>query len=88
MLNDFHAAGLHKFTLYLRGKLALANRDNLRQALDTAPGDKRANVIFADTLTLLFEGIARIVEIHQPLIETYYGPGRMTTVLSLLQVTA
>lgn len=85
-LLNLHAAGLNKFTVYLRGKLALANRDNLRQALDTGPADKRSNVIFADTLTLLFEGIARIVEIHQPLVETYYGPGRMTTVLSLLQV--
>jgi hypothetical protein len=36
--------------------------------------------------TLLIEGVARIVEIHQPLIETYYGPGRILTVLSLLQV--
>ena len=37
------------------------------------------SVIYADTLTLLFEGIARMVEIHQPLIETYYGPGRLMT---------
>lgn len=58
----------------------------LKQALDTVPGDKRSNVIFADTLTLLFEGIARIVDIHQPLIETYYGPGRITAVMTLLQV--
>ncbi len=35
--------------------------------------DRRANIIFADTLTLLFEGIARIVEDHQPLVDTYYG---------------
>ena len=35
--------------------------------------DRRANVIFADTLTLLFEGIARTVEDHQPLVDTYYG---------------
>lgn len=46
---------------------------NLRVALETNPCDKRANVIYADTLTLLFEGIARVIEIHQPLIETYYG---------------
>ena len=31
------------------------------------------------------EGIARTVEIHQPLIETYYGPGRLTTILTFLQ---
>jgi hypothetical protein len=46
---------------------------NLRAALETNPSDKRADVIYADTLTLLFEGIARVIEIHQPLIETYYG---------------
>lgn len=46
---------------------------NLRLALETNTSDKRANVIYADTITLLFEGIARVIEIHQPLIETYYG---------------
>jgi hypothetical protein len=46
---------------------------NLRTALETSPSDERADVIYADTLTLLFEGIARVIEIHQPLIETYYG---------------
>jgi hypothetical protein len=46
---------------------------NLRTALETNSSDKRADVIYADTLTLLFEGIARVIEIHQPLIETYYG---------------
>ena len=35
--------------------------------------DKRASVIYADTLMLLYEGIARIVEDHQQLIEVYYG---------------
>jgi len=84
-LINLHTTGLNKFTLYLRGKLVAASKENLKQALETQPGSKRGNVIFADTLTLLFEGIARIVEIHQPLIETYYGPGRMTMVLSLLQ---
>ncbi len=47
--------------------------------METTPGDPRGNIIFADTITLLFEGIARTVEIHQPLIETYYGPGRLLT---------
>ena len=30
-------------------------------------------VVFANTLTLLFENIARMVEEHQPFVETYYG---------------
>jgi conserved oligomeric Golgi complex subunit 4 len=42
-------------------------------ALNTESSSKRSSVIFADTLTLLLEGVARIVEIHQPLVETYYG---------------
>lgn len=58
---------------------------NLNAARVTRETDKRANVIYADTLTLLFEGIARTVEIHQPLIETYYGPGRMLSVMEYFQ---
>lgn len=35
--------------------------------------DRHVNVVFANTLTLLFENIARMVEEHQPFVETYYG---------------
>lgn len=31
-------------------------------------------------------GIARIVETHQPIVETYYGPGRLYTLIKHLQV--
>ena len=54
-------------------KLRESSQKNLNGAKLTRETDKRASVIFADTLTLLFEAIARIVEIHQPLVETYYG---------------
>lgn len=54
-------------------QLQETSRKNLKSALETRSADKRASVIYADTLTLLFEGIARIIEIHQPLIESYYG---------------
>ncbi|XP_023722479.2 conserved oligomeric Golgi complex subunit 4 [Cryptotermes secundus] len=77
--------GLIKFSLYLCSKLQEMALKNLRAALETNPSDKRADVIYADTLTLLFEGIARVIEIHQPLIETYYGPGRLLMVASYLQ---
>ena len=67
--------------------MADAAKENLKQAVDTTAqtDPARAHVIFADTLTLLFEGIARTVEIHQPIIETYYGPGRLLKVMSMLQ---
>ena len=80
-----HDGGLQRFAKYMNSKLASTSQQNLSAALSTVPGDPRYSVIFADTLTLLFEGIARTVEIHQPLIETYYGPGRLTTILTFLQ---
>jgi conserved oligomeric Golgi complex subunit 4 len=46
---------------------------NLKTCLETPIHDKRALVLYADALTLLFEGIARVIEVHQPIVETYYG---------------
>jgi len=45
----------------------------MKAALSVGMDDKRSNILYADTITLLFEDIARVVEIHQPLVETYYG---------------
>ncbi|XP_051154343.1 conserved oligomeric Golgi complex subunit 4 isoform X1 [Leptopilina boulardi] len=84
-LLGMHSEGLKKFCLYLCSKLQETSQKNLKSALDIKNSDKRAPVIFADTITLLFEGIARIVEIHQPIIETYYGPGRLFTSITILQ---
>ena len=58
-------------------KLAATGEQCLKAAIGTMSGDPRSNVIFADTLTILFEGIARTMEVHQPLIETFYGPGQV-----------
>lgn len=32
-----------------------------------------------------FTGIARVVETHQPIVETYYGPGHLYTLITHLQ---
>ena len=84
-LLGLHEEGLRNFTDYLSTKLSANSKKNLKQALDTPTGGARAKIILADTLTLLFEGVARIVEIHQPLIETYYGPGKVFTAIKTLQ---
>merc|ERR1719500_301036 len=84
-LLGMHEEGIANFTVYLCTKLAANSKKNLKQALDTPPGGARANIILADTLTLLFEGVARIIEIHQPLIETYYGPGKVFDAIKTLQ---
>ncbi|KAG7154770.1 Conserved oligomeric Golgi complex subunit 4-like [Homarus americanus] len=58
---------------------------NLASAQTLGPREKRSHVIWADTVTLLFEGIARTVEVRQPIIETYYGPGHLSLVIEMLQ---
>uniref|UniRef100_A0A4W3JG07 Conserved oligomeric Golgi complex subunit 4 n=1 Tax=Callorhinchus milii TaxID=7868 RepID=A0A4W3JG07_CALMI len=85
-LLGLHEEGLSKFSQYLCKQIASKAEENLVLALGTETDDRRAAVIFADTLTLLFEGIARIVETHQPIVETYYGPGRLYTLIKYLQV--
>ncbi|CAG0882929.1 unnamed protein product [Cyprideis torosa] len=97
-----HATGLEKFSRYLsaqamdevllfqlfiqiqeKSSVALANLSR-----PTSAGDKRANIKFADALTVLYEGVARAVEIHQPLVEAYYGPGWLLSLVQTLQTSA
>lgn len=84
LLNQ-HNEGLRKFSTYLCSQIAETAQKNLKIAQNVENNNKRANVIYADTITLLFEGIARVIEIHQPLIETYYGPGKLFSVIEILQ---
>ncbi|KAM6430718.1 conserved oligomeric Golgi complex subunit 4 isoform 1-T1 [Liasis olivaceus] len=84
-LLDLHEEGLSNFSKYLCKQVANKAEENLQLALQTDTTDRRAAVLFADTLTLLFEGIARIVETHQPIVETYYGPGRLYALIKHLQ---
>lgn len=39
---------------------------------------------YITTLTSLFEGIALIIDQHQPIVEKYYGNGKMTKVVAKL----
>lgn len=48
--------------------------------------DSRKNLIYADTLMQLFEGIARLIESYQPLIDNYYGVDKLLNLLELIQV--
>ncbi|CAH0557376.1 unnamed protein product [Brassicogethes aeneus] len=80
-----HEEGIKEFCTYLRSKLADAADKNLKSAISTPLADKRHSIVYADTLTLLFEGLARIIDTHQPLLETYYGPGRLLSAITILQ---
>lgn len=77
--------GLEKFSKFLCAEIGKSSKENINCALSLDSSDKRYNVIFADTLTLLFEGLARTVEKQQPLVETYYGPGKLFILVKNLQ---
>uniref|UniRef100_A0A3B3RD67 Conserved oligomeric Golgi complex subunit 4 n=1 Tax=Paramormyrops kingsleyae TaxID=1676925 RepID=A0A3B3RD67_9TELE len=85
-LLGLHDEGLARFAQYLCTQVASKAEENLLLALGGDLGERRAGLMFADTLTLLLEGIARIIETHQPIVETYYGPGRLYTLIRHLQV--
>lgn len=84
-LLGMHEEGIKEFCTYLRTKIAVVADKNLKSAISAPLSDKRHSVIYADTLTLLFEGLARVIDTHQPLIETYYGPGRLIAAVTILQ---
>ena len=54
----------------LRVKLTVANNSSM---------------FFANTLTALFENIARIVETHTAIVDRFYGTGKMVRVIQRLQ---
>lgn len=100
------------FSVYIT-QIASKAEENLQLAAGGDLGEKRAPLVFADTLTLLLEGervvpwssallwsfcgpairrccpvspgIARVIETHQPIVETYYGPGHLYTLITHLQ---
>ncbi|XP_062327709.1 conserved oligomeric Golgi complex subunit 4 [Osmerus eperlanus] len=84
-LLGLHEQGLARFGQYLCSQLASKAEENLLLALGGDLAQRRAALVFADTLTLLLEGIARVVETHQPIVETYYGPGHLYTLITHLQ---
>lgn len=77
--------GITKFCDYLRTKIEITADKNIATVSNIPASDKRHNAMFADVLTLLFEGLARVIDVHQPLIETYYGPGQLFLAISVLQ---
>ncbi|KAF9138445.1 Golgi transport complex subunit 4 [Linnemannia schmuckeri] len=48
-------------------------------------GSPKSPAFFADTLIRLFESVAVIIDQHQPVIEKFYGPGKMLRVIQRLQ---
>lgn len=75
MLNE-HQDGLKRYAEYLRSKIVTSHVDQIFKS-------KQHNQ--ADKLAALYESIARLIDTHQPLIETYYGPGHLMVVVNVIQ---
>lgn len=84
-LIGLHEEGLTKFGKFLSSQIAEKSRGNLKIAESVTHKDKNANVIYAETATQLFESIANIIEVRQPLIETYFGSGKLFSLMKILQ---
>lgn len=84
-LLGMHDEGIEGFFNYICTKLQTRAEKELRSSMDQAKADKRMPIAFADTMTVLLETLARVLETNQPLVETYYGFGRLGQVVGLLQ---
>ncbi|XP_058057832.1 conserved oligomeric Golgi complex subunit 4 [Anopheles bellator] len=84
-LLGMHDEGLEKFITYICGKLQAKATKELRSSMDIAKAEKRTAVAYADTLTILLENIARVIEVNQAIIENCYGPGRLVQICRVLQ---
>uniref|UniRef100_A0A1I7Y4U5 Conserved oligomeric Golgi complex subunit 4 n=2 Tax=Steinernema glaseri TaxID=37863 RepID=A0A1I7Y4U5_9BILA len=84
LINE-HQSGLERFGKYLCQKVDRVGEENYKVMVAGGTDDKRVNVLFADSLTMIFEGIARIIEVHQPTINTFYGADKLLLVIEMIQ---
>jgi len=84
-LLNLHRIGLEKFCKHLCLQINDHGEKMLKKTLEVPFNHKRYPVLYSDYLTNLFEYIADIVEAYQPLVETYYGHGKLFNFISMLQ---
>uniref|UniRef100_A0A1I8G969 Conserved oligomeric Golgi complex subunit 4 n=1 Tax=Macrostomum lignano TaxID=282301 RepID=A0A1I8G969_9PLAT len=82
-LLNLHQAGLEKLGGYLGGCLR-EQCEKARIAASSAAGQD-GGAWAAQQLLQLYEAVAASVEVHQPLVETFYGPGHLFGLLQVLQ---
>uniref|UniRef100_A0A914DWB9 Conserved oligomeric Golgi complex subunit 4 n=2 Tax=Acrobeloides nanus TaxID=290746 RepID=A0A914DWB9_9BILA len=84
LINE-HTSGLQRFGKYLCTKIEKLGDDNYKIMEAGGTDDNRKNLLYSDSLFNIFEGIARIIELHQPLIDNYYGPDKLLDLIGILQ---
>ncbi|VDN60209.1 unnamed protein product [Dracunculus medinensis] len=84
LIND-HMNGVTRFANYLCLEIQKFAEKNYKVMLAGGTDDKRSNVLYADSLTMLFEGIAREIQVYEPLIDSFYGPDKLLSLIEMLQ---
>lgn len=85
-LVGMHDEGIKQFSRYLADKLKAKAQKELRNSMDVARAEKRSQVAFADTMTVLLESICRVFEVNQPIIENCYGNGHLLAMARIMQL--
>ena len=70
-------SGIDKFSNYLCAQINQSAEKNFQSLITMDRSEERWSVRFADSLILLFERVARLIEAYQPVIQTSYGYGHM-----------
>ncbi|KAF7634353.1 Cog4 domain-containing protein [Meloidogyne graminicola] len=84
LINE-HQSGLKRYGSHICDNIVQLSEQNYKIMEAGGTDDNRKNVLFADTLTMLFEGIARLIEISQPVIISAYGQDRMLDLIEIIQ---
>ncbi|VDK88334.1 unnamed protein product [Litomosoides sigmodontis] len=84
LLNE-HAKGIKRIGDYLCAEIHQFAERNYKVMLAGGTDDKRISVLYADALTMLFEGIAREIQVYEPLIVSSYGPDKLLSLIEILQ---
>ena len=86
-LLKLHKEGLERYCTYLKAQLETSCRVTTRKILDVPENAPRYQVRFADAASMLLEEVAQAIDVHKPLVETYYGPGLLILFFPLLIYT-
>uniref|UniRef100_A0A0R3RI04 Conserved oligomeric Golgi complex subunit 4 n=1 Tax=Elaeophora elaphi TaxID=1147741 RepID=A0A0R3RI04_9BILA len=84
LLNE-HAKGIKRIGDYLCVEIHQFAERNYKVMLAGGTDDKRINVLYADALTMLFEAVAREIQVYEPLIGSSYGPDKLLSLIEILQ---
>lgn len=85
LINE-HSSGLQKFGKYLCSKIEKSCMDFVKIMEAGGTDDKRRNVLYSDTMTMILEEIAREVMEYQPLIDNFYGPDKLLDLMEIIQI--